>query len=142
MWQKRADRAAAAPRSSSSLSESPQAPSKTLQSDPMMCTSGAATSAPVAAPTTSESGMEAATPERVLVEKSVATESQSLEQQLGHREAEFMRGLVSLILEVMQVRQSRPSISRTVSADGPGNLRVARDVTGMKSEASSKHSIF
>ena len=117
-WQKRADFAAAVTRSSSNLSES-QAQSKTLQSDPMTGTSGPATSAPTTTPTTSAT--KAATPKRVLVDKSVATEGQYLEQQLGHQEAEFIRGLVSLVLEVIQVQQSRRLISRTDSGDGPGN---------------------
>ena len=123
VWQKRADRAATAPRSPSHLSES-QAPGRSKTPSMMGTSATSSASTTTGTPTTSEpeSAMKVRTPKQ-LVDKCVATESQSLEQQLGHREVEFMRGLILLILEVVQAHQSRQSISRTdpqaASVDGP-----------------------
>ncbi|KAH0838786.1 hypothetical protein J3R83DRAFT_7162 [Lanmaoa asiatica] len=120
MWEKRAERASTSRRSSSSSgSQRLTFPFITMKRTPSTAASAHAIS-PI--PSVPASVTTAAIPKRVLVDKCVATESQPPER-LGHQETEFIKGLVSLILEVIQTHQSGSLIPRTVpaSTSGPGS---------------------
>ncbi|KAH0838788.1 hypothetical protein J3R83DRAFT_7164 [Lanmaoa asiatica] len=126
MWEKRAERAATTRRSFNSAGSQ----SMTVPAIPMTGTPGAAASAITPIPSAPASVITAVTPpKRVLVDKCVATESRPIEK-LGHQEAEFIKGLVSLILEVIQTHQSGSLIPRTVSANA--NVPGSGSPTGLE----------